>query len=71
MSNMFLTREEVAALTGKTRCDAQGRALHSMGISHLARPDRSVAVLRAHVEQVLGAAAPTRAPTNREPEVQP
>lgn len=51
---MFLTREEVAALTGRVRRDAQQRALRAMGVEHRVRPDGSVAVLRAHVEQVFG-----------------
>ncbi len=52
---MFLTDKEVAELTGRTRRDAQGRALADMGISARRRPDGSFAVLRAHVEQLMGA----------------
>ena len=48
---MFLTKEELQELTGRTRRDAQVAALRSMGIEHRIRPDGSPAVLRAHVEQ--------------------
>lgn len=51
---MFLTPDELIELTGKRRRDAQVRALRFMGIEHRPRPDGSVVVLRAHVEQVLG-----------------
>lgn len=51
---MFLTKTELADLTGRQKCSAQARALRLMGIEHRLRPDGSVAVLRAHVEQVLG-----------------
>lgn len=51
---MFLTDDDIIALTGKLRSDAQARALDFMGISHKLRPDGSVAVLRAHVEKVFG-----------------
>lgn len=52
---MFLTREELKALTGRTQRPAQVAALRHMGIEHRVRPDGSVAVLRAHVERLLGA----------------
>lgn len=51
---MILTQQELAALTGKKRRDAQIRALRFMAIDHKIRPDGSVAVLRAHVERELG-----------------
>lgn len=56
---MFLTQHEIAELTGKERPSAQIRALRLMGIEHRRRPDGSVAVLRAHVEQVFGMGAPS------------
>lgn len=52
--SMFLDREELTHLTGRTRKDAQVRVLRFMGIEHRLRPDGSVAVLRAHVEKSLG-----------------
>lgn len=51
---MFLTKTELAELTGKSRSDAQIRVLRFMGIEHRMRPDGSVAVLKNHVEQALG-----------------
>lgn len=50
---MFLARDELKALTHRTRSDAQVRALRAMGIEHRVRPDGTVAVLRSHVEEVL------------------
>jgi hypothetical protein len=55
MSNfqsMFLTREELQALTKRVQYSAQVRVLRSMGIEHRIRPDGSLAVLRAHIEQI-------------------
>lgn len=60
MSSTFLDSTEMAELTGRVRSDAQVRALRHMGIEHRVRPDGKVAVLRSHVEQVLGV-APARA----------
>lgn len=51
---MFLDRNELIHLTGRTRKDAQVRVLRFMGIEHRLRPDGSVAVLRSHVEKSLG-----------------
>lgn len=51
---MILDIKEVIALTGRQRKDAQIRALRYMGIEHRIRPDGTVAVLKAHVEQSLG-----------------
>lgn len=50
----FLTPHEVESLTRRTRYDAQVRALRFMGIEHRVRPDKTVAVLRSHVQQVFG-----------------
>lgn len=52
--NTFLTADELDQLTGRTRSDAQKRALRYMGIEHRVRPDGSLVVLRRHVNQVLG-----------------
>lgn len=57
MTDLFLTSDEVADLTGRTRRDAQACALRSMGIEHRVRPNGTVAVLRAHVEMLLGGAS--------------
>ncbi len=65
---MFLAKEELQELTGRTRRDAQVAALRSMGIEHRIRPDGSPAVLRAHVEQTLGAAGYTAKSTDVEPD---
>ena len=51
---MFLDPAELVELTGRRRSDAQARALRAMGIEHKTRPDNTLAVLRAHVEQVFG-----------------
>lgn len=51
---MILTPDELQQLTGRKRRDAQVPVLRHMGIEHRTRPDGSVVVLRAHVEQVLG-----------------
>lgn len=51
---MFLDDDDLVALTGKQRRDAQARALNFMGVAYRLRPDGSVVVLRASVEQVFG-----------------
>ena len=51
---MILTYDELVALTGRRRKDAQLRVLRFMGIEHRVRPDGTLAVLRAHVERELG-----------------
>lgn len=56
---VFLTPEELAELTGRRRSDAQAAALRSMGIEHLRRPDGRIVVSRAHVDAMLGVAAPS------------
>lgn len=59
---MILDKYELIELTGRRVKSAQVRVLRYMGIEHRMRPDGSVAVLKAHVEQVLGA-------TNKKPYV--
>lgn len=61
---MILTRAELEELTGKSRSAAQARVLTHMGIPHRRRPDGSVVVIRAHVEQPAAMLAP-RAPQLR------
>lgn len=62
---LTLTHDELKQLTGKGRRDAQKRVLDSMGIRYLMRPDRTLAVLRSHVEVSLG----SKIPAQREPEL--
>jgi hypothetical protein len=64
---LTLSDVELAELTRRRRSDAQRRTLDRMGLRYGVRPDGSLAVLRAHVEQVLGGA--TIATTPREPEL--
>lgn len=51
---MFLDDDDLIALTGKTRRDAQARALDFMGVGYKLRPDGSVVVMRASVEHCFG-----------------
>lgn len=51
---MFLTKEEIQALTNKKRLSSQIAILKSLGIVYKLRPDGSPVVLKAHVEQLLG-----------------
>lgn len=53
---MFLTDDELFELTKKQRHPAQARALTAMGVTYRHRADGSLAVLKAHVEAVLGCA---------------
>ena len=54
---MFLRNDEIVALTNRQRSAAQVRALRTMGIEHRIRPDGTVAILRSHVEHLLGYSA--------------
>jgi hypothetical protein len=56
-TSMFLRQEEVMDLTNQQRPAAQVRALRAMGIEYRIRPDGTVAVLRTHVEHLLGYSA--------------
>lgn len=51
---MFLTEEELKALTKRSQSDAQARVLRGFGIIFKVRPDNSLAVLRSHVEKEMG-----------------
>lgn len=64
---LTLSAAELRELTAKRRSDAQRRALDQMGLRYAVRPDKSLAVLRSHVEQVLG--LPTATMRTREPEL--
>lgn len=57
---MILSKEEVIALTKRTRSDAQARVLNSMGIPHRRRPDGSIVVSRAYVDAELGVKVPAK-----------
>lgn len=54
MTSFLISPTEIRELTGRSRRDAQARALRGMGIEHKVRPDGTIAVSRAHVERVLG-----------------
>lgn len=62
---MFLTREEVEALTARQRTGAQAHELDLMGVKYLRRTDGSLVVLRALVEQLFGLAAAKAGPAKR------
>lgn len=68
MTSTFLTKNEVAQMTGRVQRNAQTRELTHMGVIHKLRADGSVLVLRAHVEQLLGYRAP---PEKTEPHFEP
>ena len=54
---MFLTPEEISALTNRKARKCQRAVLNHMGIEHKVRPDGSLVVLRSHVENSLGGVA--------------
>lgn len=54
VQSMFLSKEELQALTNRIQHAAQVRTLRSMGIQHCVRPDGSVAVMRGHIETLFG-----------------
>ncbi len=54
---MFLTGDDLHELTNRIHHSKQALVLRSMGIEHRIRPDGSVAVLRRHVEELLGVVA--------------
>lgn len=51
---MFLTHDEIIELTNRRRSDAQRAQLVIMGIEHRVRGDNSLAILKSHVDKVLG-----------------
>lgn len=55
---MFLTPQELEALTGKEKPSAQARELDHMGIPYRARRDKTLAVLWIHVRTIQGHPAP-------------
>ncbi len=50
----FLEPSEIHSMTNKVRRPAQTRVLNNMGIEHKVRPDGSIAILRAHINNVFG-----------------
>jgi hypothetical protein len=62
LDHLLLTPEEIYQLTHKRRYSAQVRALQVMGIEYRVRPDRTLAIHRAHIGIVLGAATTRGAP---------
>jgi hypothetical protein len=68
LTTMILSDTELKDLTGRSRKTSQVQVLRFMGIEHKVRPDGSVAVLKAHVEQALGVTdTPNRKKQNTEP----
>lgn len=63
---MILSDVELKGLTGRRQKACQIQALRFMGIEHRVRPDGSVVVLKAHVEQTLGLVSDHK--ITREPE---
>lgn len=61
MSDMFLTPDELVEMTGRKQMRAQAIALTYLGIIHKIRADGKPLVLRAHVEEVLGAGVAPKA----------
>lgn len=57
---MFLTPDQIKALTERTQHRAQAAMLRSLGITHKIRSDGSILVLTAHVEKELGWTAPAK-----------
>ena len=51
---MFLTTDQIEALTGRVKPSAQAKCLNRMGIPYRHRADGSLAVSRMAVERVLG-----------------
>lgn len=69
MNTMFLSSDEVQEMTCRVQRAAQVKVLRGMGIEHRVRPDGTLAVLRAHVEKVFGAAPATaRKAASKEPD---
>lgn len=64
-ASLTLDDDELRELTARQRSNAQRRALDALGIPYRLRHDRSLVVLRSHVEN-LGGTAPKK---KREPEM--
>ena len=57
---MWLNQTEIVELTGRRQKSCQVDVLRFMGIEHKIRPNGSVAVLKAHVEQSFGMREPNQ-----------
>lgn len=68
---LTLAPDELQALTGRRRVDAQRRELDAMRIPYLVRTDHSLAVSRSAVEAALGGAPAPGTMRSAEPELQP
>jgi hypothetical protein len=66
MAAVFLSDDEIAALTQKKRHSTQQKILNALGVSHKVRPNGTLVVLRSHVEKLLG--GNVSAPAKKEPE---
>lgn len=67
LQSMFLSKDELQALTNRVQYAAQVRTLRGMGIQHCVRPDGSVAVMHGHIETLFGVQARNVARTPVEP----
>jgi|LakMenEpi03Aug12_release.lakeMendotaPanAssembly.Ray.scaffolds.fasta_scaffold3219188_1 hypothetical protein len=64
---MILSATELRELTGRRQKACQVQALRFMCIEHKVRPDGSIVVLKAHVEQSLGLMNDTKVKKETEP----
>lgn len=64
---MFLDDDALVELTRKRRHDAQRRVLDALGVKYKPRPDGSLAVLKAHVDELFGCTAPAKVKRPAEP----
>lgn len=69
--DMFLTREEIKSLTGRTRPSAQIRWLRGNGIETMQRADGMPLVLRAAIVAKMGVASNKRHRGSIEPNWSP
>ncbi len=65
--NLTLSEKELRELTQRQKYTAQVKVLRAMGIEHRIRPDGTVAVLRSHLESLMGGARKTRKETEWQP----
>lgn len=71
MSSLTLTPDELQALTGRRRVDAQRRELDAMRIPYRERTDHSLVVLRSALEAALGGLPGDGTIRSAEPELLP
>ncbi len=64
---MIMDDDQLYELTKKRRHAAQSAVLTSMGIEHRMRPDGSIVVSQAHVENLLGGGSLTKKTKSVEP----